>query len=162
MKKVLLTVGALLLLAIMVIASAAPVMAQTAGPDFTTQPNKKSPLDSGKLKVPDAIDAQKKNPVKPAVNPYPPRPGSPQQSSPAKLPAFKPSTPQQTNKPNSTYVVKQNQDSPARSSCLAKCTEDMNRYRAKCNKGPDPVEASNCVKMGEGTYRSCAGKCPAK
>lgn len=71
MKKVLLTVGALLLLAIMVIASAAPVMAQTAGPDFTTQPNKKSPLDSGKLKVPDAIDAQKKNPVKPAVNPYP-------------------------------------------------------------------------------------------
>jgi len=161
-KRIAVGVGVFLVALLMLMVWTSAVMAQTGGPDFTTQSNKKSPLDSGKWKAPDVVGAQKKNPVKPAVNPYPPRPGSPQQSSPAKLPAFKPSTPQQTNKPNSTYVVKQNQDSPARSSCLAKCTEDMNRYRAKCNKGPDPVEASNCVKMGEGTYRSCAGKCPAK
>ncbi len=162
MKKALLTVGALLLLAILVMASAAPVMAQTAGPDFTTQPNKKSPLDSGKLKVPDAIDAQKKNPVKPAVNPYPPRPGYPQQSSPATPPAYKPAKPQQTNKPNAPYVAKQNQDSPARVSCLAKCDEARKKYRADCNKSPDPVEASYCVKRGDSTYNFCAGKCPAK
>ncbi len=161
MRKTLLIVGMLLLPAIMMMASAAPLMAQTTRPDFTTQPNKQSPLDSGKLKVPNAIDAQKKNPVKPAVNPYPPRPGS-QQSSPAKPPVYQPSKQQQTTKPNTPYVAKQNQDSPARASCLAKCTDDMNKYRAKCNKSPDPVEASNCVKMGEGTYKHCAGKCPAK
>lgn len=162
MKRIAVGVGVFLVALVMLMVWAAPVMAQTAGPDFTTQPNKKSPLDSGKWKAPDVVGAQKDNSVKPAVNPYPPRPGSQQQSSPAKLPPFKPSTSQQTNKPNAPYVAKPNQDSPARSSCLAKCTEDMNRYRAKCNKGPDPVEASNCVKMGEGTYKYCVGKCPAK
>jgi len=145
MKRILLMAGILLL-------PATIVMAQTSTNQNTTQSNK--------LKVPNAIDAQKNNPVKPPV--YPPRPGGPQQSSPAKPPAFKPSTPQQTNKPGSTYVVKQNQNSPARVSCLAKCEETRKKYRADCNKSPDPVEASYCAKRGDSTYNFCAGKCPAK
>ncbi len=60
------------------------------------------------------------------------------------------------------FVVKQNQDSPARVSCLAKCEEARKKYRADCNKSPDPVEAAYCVKRGDSTYNFCAGKCPAK
>lgn len=164
MKKIALGVGVLLVAVVMLMAWASAVMAQTAGPDFTTQPKKQNAMDkweAGKWKAPDVVGAQNKNPAKPAVNPYPPRPGS-QQSSPAKPPAFNPSTQQQTNKPNSTYVVKQNQASPARASCLAKCDDAMNKHREKCNKGPDPVEASNCVRSGQGTYKYCVGKCPAK
>jgi len=146
MRRILLMVVILLLPAIMIMTSAAPLTAQTS------QPNT--------MKIPNAIDAQKNNPVKPPV--YPPSSGYSQQSSPAKPPAYKPSTQQQTNKPNSTYVVKQNQDSPARVSCLAKCDEARKKYRADCNKSPDPVEAAYCVKRGDSTYNFCAGKCPAK
>ncbi|MBP7529866.1 MAG: hypothetical protein KA801_18245, partial [Syntrophorhabdaceae bacterium] len=136
MRRMLLMVIIFLLPAIMMMISAAPLTAQTS------QPNT--------MKIPNAIDAQKTNPVKPPV--YPPSLGHPQQPAPARPPVYKPSAQQQTNKPNSTYVVKQNQDSPARVSCLAKCEENRKKYRADCNKSPDPVEESYCVKRGDSTY----------
>lgn len=152
MRKTLLMVGIFMLPAIMMMASPVPLVAQTSNNQSTTQPNK--------LNVPNAIDAQKKNPVKPPV--YPPSSGYPQQSSPAKPPTYKPSTPERTNKPDSTYVVKQNQDSPARVSCLAKCQDAARKYQADCNKESDPVMRAQCLKRGDSTYKFCTGKCPAK
>ena len=148
MRRILLMAGILLLPAIMMMTSAAPLMAQTS--------NNQSATQSNTMKIPNAIDAQKTNPVKP------PGLGYPQQSAPAGPPVYKPSAQQQTNKPNSTYVVKPNHDSPARVSCLAKCEETRKKYRADCNKSPDPVEASYCAKRGDSAYNFCAGKCPAK
>jgi len=162
-KRIVVGVEVFLVAVVMLMAWTSAVMAQTARPDFATQPNKENPLDqwgSGKRKLPNPVEAQKNNPVKPPV--YPPGSGNPQQSSPAKPPASQPATQQQTTKPNAPYVVKQNQDSPARVSCLAKCEEARGKYRADCNKSPDPVEASYCVKRGDSTYNFCAGKCPAK
>ncbi len=64
--------------------------------------------------------------------------------------------------PDSTYVVKQKQDSPERLRCMAKCQEAATKYQADCNKESDPVMRAQCLKMGDSRYRFCTGKCPAK
>jgi type II secretory pathway component PulM len=63
---------------------------------------------------------------------------------------------------NSTYVVKKNQDSPARVSCLSKCQETARKSQADCNKSSDPVDRAYCLKRVDPVYNNCTKKCPAK
>jgi len=147
MKRMMVRVGAFLLPALWLMTSAAPLMAQTSSTQNPSQ------SQQGGFTIP-------KNLPKQPVNPRPAT-GYPPQSTPAGVQPYKPAS-QQMPPANSTYVVKQNQSSPARTSCLANCQTTQRKQQAGCDKERDPVMKAYCLKPANAAYNQCASKCPAK